>query len=311
MSEDVAHSSSPAWDSREIGRPSVLRLGTALWLFYSGCDSSFEWKIGLAHSSDGAEWQRFDDSPLLVASGRRASGGPHSYLAPTAVQWPAGSDRLLLVCVEVGDGPGSRLVSFESANAVSWSGPTALRLDGSLAMPGLWLASPWLVVLPDGLELFGVASTTDGTGITTSRIFSASSADGRSWHTTEDSLPWSGDLDHPCVARGPDGELRLWCSEFSGNEWRILTSHSTATGWAALEQIATVADSPWESAGIFAPCVLAAEDGYLMWHLSSSRTSDGMATAMFMRRSADGRTWSRVSAAPVLRPRPGIPVRPW
>jgi hypothetical protein len=120
-------------------------------------------------------------------------------------------------------------------------------------------------------------------------------------------------VDHPCVVRLRDGDWRLWCSSFHDGSWRILTATSSdLEAWTSLEP-ALEGDrgSPYETAGVFGPAVRPDKDGFLMLHLASSRTSDGMSVAVFARRSEDASTWHRLTNRPVFHPRPGIPVRPW
>lgn len=300
----------PDWDSRVIGRPSVLRLGGVFWLFYSGCDYTFEWKIGLAQSVDGVAWERLDAEPVLAPARGGGGAGVWSYLDPTVVEWPPNSGRLLMVCVEAHSGVDSQLVGFQSCDGVSWEGKWRLAVPGLAAGPGSRIMNPWLVVRGEGLELFLASATIDQASGTTSSIIRSRSRDGESWGQPDELIrvnDWG--LDHPCVVTGRMGD-HLWFSRFTESRWEIRESEGKGFGWTRPKAVETVTDSPWETAGILAPCVVRASDGYLMWHLTSSRTSDGPVSSVFLRRSSDGLRWTKVVDRPVFSAKPGIPFRP-
>ena len=56
-----------AWDSDGVVDPSVVRVGDELWMYYDGNIAGSR-AIGLATSSDGVEWTKYDD-PATAAVG--------------------------------------------------------------------------------------------------------------------------------------------------------------------------------------------------------------------------------------------------
>lgn len=311
-----------AWDSREIGRPGLVRLDDTLWLFHAGCDSHFDWKLGAAVSVDGgATWERVTDDPILSPPATRVSGGGwHSYLDPSAVTEADGTVRLLFATL--GDRPGTGVASAVSTDLVDWSEPVIELAPGRGAdgRSVVDLRAPWVAEGADGRRWLWVARVeTHGDGHRTTalqryeRVEAAWS--GEAWRAAGEPIvdPAGGEVDHPCAVALADGSWRLWCSSFRDGTWRILGATSAdGDAWSRLE-IALEGDaaSPYETSGVFGPAVVRLADGYLLLHLGSSRTSDGMSVAVFARRSADAVSWERLGDRPVLHPRPGIPVRPW
>ena len=315
-----------AWDSREIGRGGLLRIGETLWSFYSGCDVQFEWKLGAAVSADALDWTRVGDEPLVTPPSTRVSGGGwHGYLDPSAVVRPDGSIELFACAV--GGGPGATIVSFTSRDAVDWVGPEVqLRSAGWDGSGIVALGSPWVVTAPgagsEGMAqpgtqcMFLARSRTMGDGRRESRIvrFDRVAEEG-GWSETEVQLadPDGHQVDHPCVLVDPDLGWRLWCSSLRTTAWRIMSARSDdGLTWSPLQPV-IVGDprSPHQTAGVFGPAVVAVPDGLLMVHLASSRMSDGLSVVAFAKRSVDGVVWQPLSERPVFRPRPGLPVRSW
>ncbi len=69
----VEHGPDGAWDSDGVVDPSVVRVGDELWMYYDGNIAGSR-AIGLATSTDGVEWTKYDDpateavgDPLLTA----------------------------------------------------------------------------------------------------------------------------------------------------------------------------------------------------------------------------------------------------
>lgn len=318
MSEPVEQAGTPssvgfgAWDSREIGRPCVVRIGSVLWLFYSGCDTWFEWKIGSAFSEDGIDWQRLDDDPIMVPPTRRIEGdGPHSYQDPCVVDLDGG---LVLVASAAGGAPGAWLVAAASADLLEWTPPAEIVAIPPEAGESSVVRSPWLIRDGRTLHLFATHLRTAGDGTRRTAILRFVRA-GEAWSNAGTAIPAPADaeLDHPCVVALREGGYRLWCSVFRDGEWHIATATSQdLQTWSGLARaIEGDQASPFETSGVFGPSVLVDNHGFRMWHLTSSRTSDGMSVSVAARRSADGVTWDRVSPRPVFSPRPGIPIRPW
>jgi hypothetical protein len=310
-----------AWDAREIGRPGLLRQDGTLWLFHAGCDVRFEWKLGAAVSTDGLAWERVADEPVLTPPATRVSGGGwHSYLDPSPVAEPDGSVRLYFAAL--GDRPGTVVASAVSSDLVDWSDP-AVELSPEPSATGTVtdVRAPWAADGPDGRRSLWVARVeTHGDGHRTSTLVrhvpeAAGERPGARWRPAGAPLvdPAGGEVDHPCAIPLAGGGWRLWCSSFRDGTWRILTATSPdGEAWSPLET-ALEGDpaSPYETSGVFAAAVVRTADGYLMLHLASSRTSDGMSIATFARRSTDAVSWTRATERPVFHPRPGIPVRPW
>lgn len=52
------------WDSVDVLNPSVVYWRGKLWSYYSGYDGLI-WRTGVATSTDGLKWQKFDSNPVL------------------------------------------------------------------------------------------------------------------------------------------------------------------------------------------------------------------------------------------------------
>jgi len=57
------------WDAVDVLNPSVVRLNGKLFNYYSGYDGKV-WRTGIATSSDGIVWRKFDSNPVLQPDGK-------------------------------------------------------------------------------------------------------------------------------------------------------------------------------------------------------------------------------------------------
>jgi len=58
---------SGAWDSGGINRGiSVARINEEYKMWYTGLDSANNWKIGLATSNDGINWEKYSNNPVIT-----------------------------------------------------------------------------------------------------------------------------------------------------------------------------------------------------------------------------------------------------
>jgi len=53
------------WDSRGIHHPVVLKNDGIYYMYYSGWDTSPQWHLGVATSTDGYTWTRYAENPVL------------------------------------------------------------------------------------------------------------------------------------------------------------------------------------------------------------------------------------------------------
>ncbi|WP_414653968.1 hypothetical protein [Hyalangium sp.] len=51
------------WESSQVGRPSVIRIGRMYYMFYGGYDGT-SWRVGLATSWDGSSWTKLGSNPV-------------------------------------------------------------------------------------------------------------------------------------------------------------------------------------------------------------------------------------------------------
>lgn len=296
------------WDDKEIGRPSVLRLGGAWWMWYAGCSSRFERAIGLAHSADGVAWQRFGPGPVLAPTSRRLQPGHHSFSNPSVLHRDG---RFLLVANAQGRGARQELVVAESADGVEWSAPVILQAGPTPAGFG----APWLVKREKVLHLFVpvLAVASDG-GIRSAGIRHARSSDARAWEWDDpgDIAFAELNVDHPCVVTEGTAFV-AWFGSYRDGRWEIVHSKSgDGIHWTEPEVV--VPPGPpggLDSAGAMAPCVARHGDAWVMWHLGSSRSSDGYRGYLLRSISTDGRCWRPDPVDPVFRPSHGRYLNPY
>jgi len=75
-----------AWDDNFVGKPYVLQIGARYYMWYSGeQNASIARQIGLAYSSNGIDWMKYDDS--TTTSVAYANSDP--VLKPSFGQWDA------------------------------------------------------------------------------------------------------------------------------------------------------------------------------------------------------------------------------
>jgi len=55
-----------SWDHTHTFAPSVLKLNSTYYMWYSGVTKDAVWKIGLATSADGVSWRKFSENPILT-----------------------------------------------------------------------------------------------------------------------------------------------------------------------------------------------------------------------------------------------------
>jgi hypothetical protein len=299
------------WDGRQVGRPFILSLDGSYWMFYAGSDLWGEWKIGAAISVDGIAWHRVDEDAIVVPPATRINGGGwHSYESPWASLTPDGFR--LFVCA-TGDKPLSAILSFVSPDGVTWSDPV-VELVAPPWEEGIYqVRDPWIVE-EDGRESLFVTRVFTTANNRESWLERYIRAEGGEWTQSGTTIadPDGGLISLAAVLPTERG-FTLWCSSFVGGRYRILVAYSPdMVEWPVPKEIiAGDPKSPYETQGVFAPMVVRDERGYLMWHLTSSRTSDGFSVVVRLRRSDDGEAWTVVSERPVFTPRPGVPVRPW
>lgn len=300
------------WDGRQVGRPFVLSLDGTYWMFYAGSDLWGEWKIGAATSLDGIAWDRLDEEAIIVPPASRLNGGGwHSYESPWASVTP---DGFRLFASATGDKPLSAIVSFTSPDGVTWSEPVVELVASPLRKSGVHqYRDPWIVEI-DGRETLFVTHVVTTANDRKSRLVSFVRSKRGTWTERGEPIadPDGGLISLADVMRTDDG-WTMWCSSFVGDRYRILVAYSSdlATWSVPREIIAGDQGSPHETQGVFGPMVVRDADGYLMWHLTSSRTSDGMSVSIRLRRSDDGESWTVVRERPVFTPSPGVHVRPW
>jgi predicted GH43/DUF377 family glycosyl hydrolase len=61
----VSLGTSTGWEGKGVTYPTVLHNGSGYMMWYTGFDNSNEWEIGLATSSDGINWKKYNGNPVL------------------------------------------------------------------------------------------------------------------------------------------------------------------------------------------------------------------------------------------------------
>jgi predicted GH43/DUF377 family glycosyl hydrolase len=63
---------SGAWDEYEVGRPTVIKDGSAYKMWYTGASNTWVYTIGYATSTDGITWTKSGSNPVLSVGGSGA-----------------------------------------------------------------------------------------------------------------------------------------------------------------------------------------------------------------------------------------------
>jgi hypothetical protein len=149
-------------------------------------------------------------------------------------------------------------------------------------------------------------SSTDfpsGNGLHTLHV--TTSSDGVRWSKPTMSL--LENVYAPTILQDGD-EYRMWFTDVGGPTWvmRMATSLD-GLEWTQRSKPVLTLTQKWERSRLFYPCVLKADDVYLMWY-GSYWSAQPNKTAIGIAASLDGIIWHKSEHNPVLKP---DPARPW
>jgi predicted GH43/DUF377 family glycosyl hydrolase len=157
----VLTGSSGSFDSFSISFPSVLRVGSQYFMYYRGYDGGTS-RIGLATSSDGISWNKYDHNPLFSGSQPSAV-----FLDNKWVMWYLKSGGIGY---------------SDSSDGKAWTNaPVSLRIPS-----GYDLAYAPMVVVAGGVYHMWFSAQNDAS----SRLFYANSTDGKKWTTYDQNPIW-------------------------------------------------------------------------------------------------------------------------
>lgn len=310
MVSDRMPLTSDAWDGKEIGRCSVIRIGETYWMWYAACNSWHEYAVGLAHSSDGVDWRRFGDQPVLKPPSTRRLGGVHSFLNPWVM---FDNGQFHMVVSTQGARANGELWEAISDEGASWSRirPVVIARPNPSGLLEGNVTSACVVSFGGRLHMFCTVQESNEH----SSIIHATLQKPHQWVSYQQPiLECEGHLDHVCVHSPGQGSATLWCTFESPSGSTIMRSTSNdGDRWEPL-QVVISPGSPdgRDAAGALAPCVVYEDGGYVMWHLGWKRGSDGFLGVLLRAVSTDGMNWLRSPQEPVLYPGPGLYVnRDW
>jgi predicted GH43/DUF377 family glycosyl hydrolase len=262
------------FDDRHIFAPAVVREVNQFCLWYSGSrgdPGNRVFRLGLATSTDGRQFEKFGDNPVLGFP-----DGAHSVLTPAFSRNPDGSVRredgklrMWSAAATLGKGGLHTLHESSSADGTHWTDPSAALLENvycpSILKTGetyqMWFSDvsrrPWV-------------------------LRHAASDDGTQWTVTERpvlrlSQPWEAEVFvYPTVLQ-VDGVYLMWY----GSYYESIRRERTAIGFAvSLDGLKWYKhpdnpvlrpdpDRPWESNYVGSGCVLRLEDGsFRYWYAS-------------------------------------------
>ncbi len=126
---------SEAWEGGVVGEASVARVGSEVWLAYSGAGG-----IGLSRSTDGQTFVK-DPDPVLTPGGGAWEAGeaPH---APALLVLPSGEVRLFYAAAErIGEARSSGDGAFQRIGSEPVLEPGGTEFDGkAVGDPEAWLS---------------------------------------------------------------------------------------------------------------------------------------------------------------------------
>jgi predicted GH43/DUF377 family glycosyl hydrolase len=303
------------WDSRDIGRASIVRDDCLYRMWYSGTDSSHRYRIGQAISLDGTKWIRYSAEPVLVP-GQKGDWDGRSISDPTVIS--TGSSYSMWYVGRASGGNAS-IGLATSADGTTWikdlSSPV-LRPDPAHAWESYALMQP--TVIFDGNVYHVWYAGVGKAPADRPAIGCATSSDGRTWErcqpdpvlTADAGLDWEheGVLEPNVVYR--EGVYHMWYTgiDAEGIERVGYARSNDGIHWTKLPDNPVLLPgdmNSWEGKGVFGPVVLLRQSAYDMWYLGSDMRSDGSRVRMGYAVSSDGSNWARPSHNPLFAPEQG------
>jgi hypothetical protein len=258
----VFTTSANAWDSSVVLSPFVLKTGNGYRMWYTGSkDINDRVAVGYATSSDGIEWTKHSDNPVI--EGRAGFFDEEGVFAPIVIQ----DGDTLRMWYGAGKNPdGAKMGYATSLDGISWNRFAAAVMQTSPI--GEWYSDaliPGSVIKEGGMYKMwfsgGVGSMAGSTTGTKTGIGYATSADGRSWsvYNNETTTTAPYELSDPILNFGADGE--------------------------------------WDANEMFTPSVLKTDLGYELWYSGWTPTTGQHIGYAY---SDDGIKWTKHAQNPVF-----------
>ncbi len=265
------------FDDRHIFAPTVAEEGGVFRLWYSGSrgnPGNRVFRLGLATSSDGKQFEKFADNPVL-----QMADGAHSVLTPTILRNPDGSVlrengklRLWFASAMLGKSGLHTLHEATSTDGIKWDEPSGPLLENCYC--------PTILKSSDGYEMwFSDVSRRPWV------LRHASSTDGRKWNVTPRpaivlNQTWEGEvLVYPTVMK-IDGTYLMWYGSYDN----AIRRETTAIGFAVSSNgrewhkhpqnpvLLPDPNRPWESNYVGSGCAMRLADGsFRYWYASRKK----------------------------------------
>ncbi len=260
-----------AWDEKNCGCFSVEQVNGRLHLYYMGSGKKSPWRIGLATSGNGINWQRHKANPVLPA-GKAGSWDDRAVSMPYVV-----NDGKSLCMIYSGSGKGGGFGLAMSTDGVKWTRhgdqPLLRGLGGSM--------DPCLRKFNGQYVLWYV-----GQQGKSYRIFRATSPDGVKWTKhPKPVLPLGGkgDFDETSQA-GPvvvkvDDVFYLFHLGGSSKGWKGgLATSRDGVHWTKSKAnpiLEAGGKDDWDGGSILSLDVLWMNDQFHVWYAAHSRADAG------------------------------------
>ena len=164
---------SDEWDGLFVESPSVAYAWGRYWMVYTGVDSLWRPRIGLAVSSDGFNWVKFPGNPIIVPKYEWESLG----VATPTILFDGTSLRVWYCSASIDDFSTDNKVDTLyvsvawSNNGIQWNQDLSVPLISSITPPpdmrGPW--APDVVYIPDSGKYYMWYETAVGFGLATAK----------------------------------------------------------------------------------------------------------------------------------------------
>ena len=292
------------WDAGWLNTGAIIKEGTVYKMWYGGEEApAGQWKIGYATSSDGINWTKYSENPVMSYS----QTWEVEDICPATVIKESGIYKMWYYAPSA-DGIGYAT----STDGINWtkyaSNPVLIR--GSLGNWDNELVSYPYVIKDNGIYKMWYT----GSDTSKYRIGYAESLDG---------INWTKSLSNPVLDVGSSGEwdsnhilfpsiiedgyqLKMWYSGWDGSTQRIGYAKAAYGTRFIKEPSNPVLDigpvGSWDDYGVNEPSILYENGIYKIWYTGVEGApyngKIGYAT------SSDGMEWNKYYQNPILTPNP-------
>lgn len=265
------------FDDMHLFAPAVADRDGQFWLWYSGSRGARNervFRLGLARSPDGKQFEKFDGNPVL-----EMSDGSHSILTPAVLRNPDGTLllengklRMWFSSAELGKSGLHTLHETTSPDGIHWSDPSPPLLENAYC--------PTILKTGQSYEMW-FSDVSQRPWL----IRHATSNDGTQWKVTQRpvlqlSQLWEAEvLVYPTVLK-IDGVYLMWYGSYNTAVRRQTTAIGFAVSgdglkWHKHPQNPVISPDParlWESNYVGSGCVMRLADGsYRYWYAGRTK----------------------------------------